>query len=136
MNFGTWKASTSTCQSTSTARCTTRMIAKDLADRPLTPSTVCSFQRVRHGCAASIYRVRGHLSTNWLISASWPQRLQHQVDDMLAAGTPCRRACQILAEDRRQGRRVREEEIAQARDGNIEVHRVDALSEHALAHTL
>src|SRR5882757_4939726 len=32
-NFGTWKASTRTCHSTITARCTTRMIAKDRADR-------------------------------------------------------------------------------------------------------
>ena len=33
MNFGTWKASTASCQNTITARCTTRMIAKDRADR-------------------------------------------------------------------------------------------------------
>src|SRR6201986_5510899 len=44
MNFGTWKASTRTCQSTITARCTIRMIATDFADRPLLPVTVRSFQ--------------------------------------------------------------------------------------------
>ena len=31
-NFGTWKASTSSCQSTITARCTITMIAKDRAE--------------------------------------------------------------------------------------------------------
>ena len=35
MNFGTWKASTRTCHSTITARCTIRMIAIDLAERML-----------------------------------------------------------------------------------------------------
>src|SRR5258708_22707345 len=34
MNFGTAKTSTRTCQSTITARCTTRMIARVFADRP------------------------------------------------------------------------------------------------------
>src|SRR4051794_30086025 len=42
MNFGTWKASTSTCQSTITARCTIRMIATVLADRPASPDTAYS----------------------------------------------------------------------------------------------
>src|SRR3954452_13115682 len=32
-NFGTWKASTRTCHSTITTRCTTRMIVIDRADR-------------------------------------------------------------------------------------------------------
>src|SRR3954465_7795238 len=42
MNFGTAKASTSTCHSTITARCTTRMIAKVLAERIPSPGTACS----------------------------------------------------------------------------------------------
>ena len=43
MNFGTWKASTASCQNRITARCTIRMIAKDRADFPVSPVTVCSF---------------------------------------------------------------------------------------------
>src|ERR1700712_1577438 len=43
MNFGTWKASTSTCQITITARWTTRMIARDFADRPPSLNTANSF---------------------------------------------------------------------------------------------
>ena len=39
MNFGTWNASTSTCHSTITARCTIRMIAKVLAERIPSPGT-------------------------------------------------------------------------------------------------
>ncbi|MGY3126399.1 hypothetical protein ACVWXQ_010336 [Bradyrhizobium sp. S3.14.4] len=42
MNFGTWKASTATCQSTSTARCTIRMIAKLREVRAPSPVTGCS----------------------------------------------------------------------------------------------
>ena len=43
MNFGTWKTSTANCQNRITARCTIRMIVKDRADFPVSPSTVCSF---------------------------------------------------------------------------------------------
>src|SRR5882757_3480537 len=42
MNFGTWKASTRTCHSTITARCTIRMIAKVLAERIPSPGTAYS----------------------------------------------------------------------------------------------
>ncbi|MGY3466965.1 hypothetical protein ACVW0I_003836 [Bradyrhizobium sp. LM6.11] len=42
MNFGTWKASTMTCQSTSTARCTIRTIAKLRVLRAPSPATGCS----------------------------------------------------------------------------------------------
>src|SRR5258707_11950982 len=42
MNLGTAKASTSTCQSTSTARCMIKMIATVLADRPASPDTAYS----------------------------------------------------------------------------------------------
>src|SRR3978361_448463 len=42
MNFGTAKASTRTCHSTITARCTTRMIAKVLAERIPSPGTAYS----------------------------------------------------------------------------------------------
>ena len=42
MNFGTWKASTSTCQSTITARCTIRMIASVRAERIPSVNTVYS----------------------------------------------------------------------------------------------
>src|SRR6266436_8345749 len=41
-NLGTWKASTRTCQSTITARCTIRMIAKDRTERIPSVNTVCS----------------------------------------------------------------------------------------------
>src|SRR5580704_12942912 len=41
-NFGTWKASTRTCHSTITARCTIRMIATVRADRMLSVGTVGS----------------------------------------------------------------------------------------------
>src|SRR3979409_1600145 len=41
-NFGTWKASTRTCQSTITARCTIRMIARDRTERILSVNTVYS----------------------------------------------------------------------------------------------
>src|SRR5258708_21051268 len=68
-NFGTWKASTRTCHSTITTRCTIRMIVKDRADRnpPLdTPRSLDSgpLQQAGHG---SIYRHRRHVSTIWLI---------------------------------------------------------------------
>src|SRR3954471_10184979 len=42
MNFGTAKPSTSTCQSTITARCTITMIANVLAERIPSPGTACS----------------------------------------------------------------------------------------------
>src|SRR3954454_14297982 len=42
MNLGTAKASTSICHNTITARCTTRMIAKVLAERIPSPGTACS----------------------------------------------------------------------------------------------
>src|SRR5215472_7768582 len=42
MNVGTWKASTSTCHSTITARCTIRMIAMDRADHPPPDDNQCS----------------------------------------------------------------------------------------------
>src|SRR6185295_14700513 len=45
MNFGTAKASTRTCHSTITARCTTRMIAKVFAERIPSPGTACSPSR-------------------------------------------------------------------------------------------
>src|SRR3984885_14767186 len=45
MNFGTWKASTRTCHSTITARCTIRMIANDLAGRIASVNTVGSPSR-------------------------------------------------------------------------------------------
>src|SRR5437868_745678 len=67
MNFGTWKASTSNCQSTTTARCTIRMIARDFADPPLPntaySSSVAAGSRPR---AAAIYRGPSKLSTSWL----------------------------------------------------------------------
>src|SRR4051794_31538367 len=42
MNFGTAKASTSTCHSTITATCTIKMTANDRAERILPPDTLCS----------------------------------------------------------------------------------------------
>src|SRR3954468_17423573 len=39
MNFGTWKASTVTCHSTITARCTIKMIANDFVERIPSPNT-------------------------------------------------------------------------------------------------
>jgi hypothetical protein len=58
MNFGTWKASTSTCQSTITARCTITMIAKDRIERPSSLNTVFSFWSVHRFPVArrAIYR--------------------------------------------------------------------------------
>src|SRR5450432_3312806 len=44
-NFGTWKASTSTCHSTITARCTIRMIASVRSERVLSVDTVGSLGR-------------------------------------------------------------------------------------------
>src|SRR3981189_216953 len=41
-NFGTWKASTRTCQSTITARCTIRMIATDRTERIPSVNTLYS----------------------------------------------------------------------------------------------
>src|SRR5579871_40845 len=67
---------------------------------------------------------------------SRPQRLQDQIDHMPTPGAFHGRAAQIRAEDGRQRRRVGEEEIAQPRDRNIEVHGVDAAPEGSLAHAL
>src|SRR5258708_4876356 len=144
MNLGTWKASTATCHSTITARCTIRMIAIDFADPPPPPVTLCSLSSRRPS-----YPRQRHLSTIWLIASlerinrhcerseaidgsarrsmdcfvaallamtgfSRPQRLQHEVDHVLAAGAAGGGPAEIGAEDRRQGRRVGEVEIAQA----------------------
>src|SRR2546423_13130510 len=62
---------------------------------------------------------------NHLVDNSRPQRLHHQVDDVLAASPLGRRAGQVLAEDRGQCRCVGEEEIAQTCNRNIKMHRVD-----------
>ena len=58
MNFGTWKASTRTCQSTITARCTIRMIAKDRTDPSVAAEhrTLLVDARRLLGRAAAIYR--------------------------------------------------------------------------------
>jgi hypothetical protein len=45
MNFGTWNASTRTCQSTITAKCTIRMIAKARTERIPSLDTACSLFR-------------------------------------------------------------------------------------------
>src|SRR3977135_3849784 len=42
-NFGTWNASTRTCHSQITARCTIRMIATDRTERIPSLDTMCSF---------------------------------------------------------------------------------------------
>ena len=52
MNFGTWKASTSTCHSTITARCTITMIATERADRLPSLDTACSLLARRRFPAA------------------------------------------------------------------------------------
>src|SRR6516165_1989400 len=144
MNFGTWKASTNTCQSTIMARCTIRMIASDRADRPVSPGTIgsslvscfllapCRFcQRVAPGRTLS----RPRPSFNHPVDCvSWPQRMQDQIGHMLAARASGGRAAEVLAEDRRQCRVVREVKVAQSGDRDIEMHRVDALSEDAVAH--
>src|SRR5690349_18824366 len=65
-----------------------------------------------------------------------PQRLQHKVDDMLATSALGGGAAEIGAEDRRQCRRVGEEEIGKPRDRDIEMHGIDAAPEHAFAHPL
>src|SRR5450631_1835409 len=41
-NFGTWKASTMTCHTTITTRCTIRMIANDRVERIPSLDTMCS----------------------------------------------------------------------------------------------
>ena len=62
--------------------------------------------------------------------------MHDQIDDVLAAGQLRSLAGQVLAEDRRQGRRIRKVEIAEACNRNIEVHGVDALAENARLHAL
>src|SRR5437763_15123160 len=71
---------------------------------------------------------------NHLVDNSRPQRLHHQVDDVLAASALGRRAGKVLAEDRRQRRRVGEEEIAQTCDRNIEMYRVDTPAKGSSPH--
>jgi hypothetical protein len=61
MNFGTWKASTASCQSRITAACTIRMIAKDRADRPVCSTAIFS------SCSVQVYRDAISVSTKWLI---------------------------------------------------------------------
>src|SRR5471030_2664880 len=65
-NLGTWKASTRTCQSTITARCTIRMIAKDRAER--IPSLDTGV--VLRVSADPAYLGLVYLSTIWLINIS------------------------------------------------------------------
>src|SRR6266404_4853071 len=67
-NFGTWKASTRTCQSTITATCTIRMIAIDRAERIPSLDTKC-FLRFAQGVPAGAGRTsltRPYLSFNHL----------------------------------------------------------------------
>src|SRR6185312_6755692 len=135
MNFGTWKASTSTCQSTITARCTITMIAKDRIERSSSLNTVFSFWACtgsRSPGGHSIAASPPNQPSGWLGA----QRMHHEVDHVLAAGLPGGRARQVLAEDRGQGRRVREVEIAQPCNRNIEMDRVDTLAEYAGFHPL
>src|SRR5256885_1132535 len=65
-----------------------------------------------------------------------PKRLHYQIDHVFAAGSPGCGARQVPAEDRRQCRRVGEEEIAEARDRNIEMHRVYPLAKGSGSHAL
>src|SRR5438309_8856416 len=57
--------------------------------------------------------------------------MHHQIDYVPAAGLPGGPARQVLAEDRRQGRRVREVEIAEPGNRDIEMYRVDPFAEYA-----
>src|ERR1700730_9884043 len=70
-NFGTWKASTRTCHSTITARCTIRMIASDRTERIPSLDTTCSFAfgSRQETPIGSAYRAPSDLSTIWLIVA-------------------------------------------------------------------
>ena len=82
MNFGTWKASTRTCQSTITARCTIRMIANDRAERVPSPRATSLAPKVTapHAQTGATMHVAGRgtnlarshppLSTIWLIRAA------------------------------------------------------------------
>src|SRR4051794_41883547 len=93
MNFGTWKASTNTCQSTITARCTIRMIAKDRADPPSPLNTVHSL-----GCAPGS-RPRGdNLSRP-------PSLINHLVDygrsECITRSTTCLRRGRLAARARK-----------------------------------
>src|SRR6267154_508784 len=187
-NFGTWKASTRTCQSTITARCTIRMIARDRAERIPSLDTMCSllalflrlaslpsaadlaslsrivpsFNQLVDYCIGSSLRANGsrdcapddklreaiHATAqalNGLLrrfaprndgEALRPQCLQDQVDHVFAAGALGGRAGQVAAEDRRQRGRIGKEEIAEARDGDVEMHRVDALAKGSGPHAL
>src|SRR3954447_4339552 len=54
-NFGTWKASTSTCHSTITTRCTTTMIVTDRGDRnPWLDTSGSPFQSVPPNCGGTV----------------------------------------------------------------------------------
>src|SRR5829696_10505194 len=57
--------------------------------------------------------------------------MHHQIDHVPAAGLPRGTGGQVLAENSRQRRRVREVEIAEPGDRDIEVYRVDTLAEYA-----
>src|SRR5690348_10581467 len=73
----------------------------------------------------------------WAVTVSLrPERLQHEIHDMLAAGALGGGAAEIGTEDRRQRRRVGEEEIGEARNRDVEMHGIDAAPEHALAYPL
>src|SRR6266566_4440053 len=69
MNFGTWNASTTISQSTTTARCTTTMTARDRTDRPASRDTTFS--------SSSRYRPAAVAAFN----LPWPRRaFNHLVD--------------------------------------------------------
>src|SRR5216684_1763018 len=80
MNFGTWKASTRTCQSTITARCTIRMIAKDRTERIPSPGTACS--QFRSGLLARADR------PNFVVASKSVNQLVEKVVKDVAAGSP------------------------------------------------
>src|SRR6185295_16593486 len=57
--------------------------------------------------------------------------MHYLIDHVPAAGLPGGPARQVLAEDRRQRRRVRKVEIAEACNRDVKVYRVDTLAEYA-----
>src|SRR6476469_861633 len=88
MNFGTAKASTSTCQSTITARCTIRMIAKDRAGRPPSLNKACSLA----GCGRFQAPHGGNLSR---LPRSFNQLVDYGRNDCITRSTTCLRRARL-----------------------------------------
>src|SRR5262245_49178727 len=64
----------------------------------------------------------------------WPQKTQHDRDNVTPSHLSQPRVEKILAEDRRQGVDIGKVEIPQTGNGDVELYGIHTVAEHALVH--